>query len=52
MIQKKIDKIVKKYNLSKKCEAEIKRLTVECLIEGSNLSKKRCQKAKYPITHG
>ena len=46
MIQKKIDKIVKKYKLSKECEAEIKRLTFECLIEGSNLSKKSCQNAK------
>ena len=32
MIQKKIDKIVKKYNLSKECEAEIKRLTFDCLV--------------------
>ena len=46
MIQKKIDNIVKKYNLSKECEAEIKRLTVKCLIEGSNLSKKHCQNDK------
>ena len=40
MIQNKIDKIVKKYNLSKKCEAEIKRLTFECLIEGSKYKSK------------
>ena len=32
MIQKKIDKIVKKYNLSKECEVEIKRLTFDCLV--------------------
>lgn len=37
MIQKEIDKIVKKYNLSKKCEAEIKRLTLYCLIEGNKI---------------
>ena len=41
MIQKKIDKIVKKYKLSKECEAEIKRLTFECLIEGSKSKRKK-----------
>ena len=41
MIQKKIDKIVKKYKLSKGCESEIKRLTLECLIEAKKLSHKQ-----------
>ena len=45
MIQKKIDKIVKKYKLSKECEAEIKRLTFECLIEGS---KYKCETLYKP----
>lgn len=40
MIQKKIDRIVKKYQLSKECEAEIKRLTFECLVEGLKYNKK------------
>lgn len=35
MIQKEIDKIVKKYKLTKECEADIKKLTLKCLIEGS-----------------
>lgn len=37
MIQKEIDRIVKKYNLSKECESEIKRLTLYCLIEGNKI---------------
>lgn len=40
MIQKKIDKIVKKYKLSKECEAEIKKLTLKCLIEGNKIKNK------------
>lgn len=44
MIQKKIDKIVKKYKLSKECEAEIKQLTLSCLIEGSKYKSKTLSK--------
>ena len=41
MIQKEIDKIVKKYKLTKECEADIKKLTLKCLIEGA---KYKCKK--------
>ena len=40
MIQQEIDKIVKKYNLSKQCEEEIKNLTLKCLIEGKKFNHK------------
>lgn len=46
MIQKKIDKIVKKYNLPKECEAEIKRLTFDCLVEGSKYKSKALSSLK------